>query len=328
MKNRILIIIILFFSSNLILGQDCKTYQQTHSVDYIDVSPNGKYIVSCDFNEENAVKLIDYETGKIVKQFTGQSHSLARVSFSPDGKFIVCGSWGGTIILWNVETGELVQKFKGHKKEIIFSVCFSSDGKYILSSSKDKTIKLWDINTGKEIRTFQYKKSKHIVYANFSPDNKYIIGGGVYKRKLNKGLLVWDVNSGELEYNFKFGEKGGGTACFSPDGKAVIGTDVVTNSIYMFKFPSGDLIQEFVGHEHWVYNFMFSPNMKYLFSCSHDKTIKIWDIETGQIKYTFNGHLESILSIDFSSDYKHLVSGSIDKTIKIWKIPDFINLLD
>ena len=53
-------------------------------------------------------------------------------------------------------------------------------------------------------------------------------------------------------------------------------------------------------------------------SGSYDKTIKIWDVETGQETLTLKGHLGHVYSVCFSPDGKRIVSGSGDRTLKIW----------
>ena len=50
-----------------------------------------------------------------------------------------------------------------------------------------------------------------------------------------------------------------------------------------------------------------------------DKTIKIWDVDTGTVKRTLAGHIGGVLVLAVLEN-GYLVSGSADKTIKIWKI--------
>ena len=55
-------------------------------------------------------------------------------------------------------------------------------------------------------------------------------------------------------------------------------------------------------------------------SGSDDKTIKIWNLESGFQVKNLKGHNDTIYSIAFNSDGKALASGSEDKTIKIWNL--------
>ncbi|MCA2659044.1 MAG: WD40 repeat domain-containing protein [Microcystis sp. M049S2] len=55
-------------------------------------------------------------------------------------------------------------------------------------------------------------------------------------------------------------------------------------------------------------------------SGSVDKTIKLWNVETGKEIRTLKGHDDLVTSVNFSPDGKTLVSGSWDKTIKLWNV--------
>jgi WD40 repeat protein len=67
----------------------------------------------------------------------------------------------------------------------------------------------------------------------------------------------------------------------------------------------------------------FSHDSKTLASGSADKTIKLWNLETGKQIRTLNGHSEGVMSVSFSPDGKTLAPGSWDKTIKLWNLPEF-----
>ena len=55
-------------------------------------------------------------------------------------------------------------------------------------------------------------------------------------------------------------------------------------------------------------------------SGSDDKTIKLWNLESGAQIKELKGHSYYVYSVTFSLDGKTLVSGSWDKTIKIWNL--------
>jgi len=61
----------------------------------------------------------------------------------------------------------------------------------------------------------------------------------------------------------------------------------------------------------------FSPDGKRIVSGNYDKTLKVWDAQTGQETLTLKGHSDPVYSVSFSPDGKRIVSGNHDNTLKV-----------
>ena len=87
---------------------------------------------------------------------TGHASSVNSVAFSPNGTQLVSGSWGRSIRLWDVFTGQEVRRFEGYS-DWVFSVVFSPNGTRLVSGSDDGTIRLWNVATRQEIVQLDHK---------------------------------------------------------------------------------------------------------------------------------------------------------------------------
>ncbi len=73
------------------------------------------------------------------------------------------------------------------------------------------------------------------------------------------------------------------------------------------------------GHDKSVRSVSISNDGKIIVSGSEDKTIKVWNLETGKT-HTLTGHDGEVWSVSITDNGKTIVSGSEDKTIKVWNL--------
>ncbi|MDZ8094123.1 MAG: WD40 repeat domain-containing protein [Nostoc sp. DedQUE05] len=86
---------------------------------------------------------------------------------------------------------------------------------------------------------------------------------------------------------------------------------------YHYKFF--ECLTTLTGHTSDVYGIAFSPNGQTIASGSHDKTIKLWNIQTSQLISTLGEGLSSLYALAFSPDGKTLYSNNWNE-IKIWNL--------
>ncbi|MBF8276457.1 MAG: hypothetical protein HW390_1530 [Candidatus Brocadiaceae bacterium] len=53
-------------------------------------------------------------------------------------------------------------------------------------------------------------------------------------------------------------------------------------------------------------------------SGSDDKTVRVWDANTGKLLRTLEGHGDTVQSVSFSYDSRMIASGSVGGTVKVW----------
>jgi WD40 repeat protein len=73
------------------------------------------------------------------------------------------------------------------------------------------------------------------------------------------------------------------------------------------------------GHNSNVRSVAYSPDGRHIISGSSDKSIRIWDAETGAVvNNPIKGHTDEVWSVAYSPDGRRIISGSDDRTIRIW----------
>jgi WD40 repeat protein len=84
--------------------------------------------------------------------------------------------------------------------------------------------------------------------------------------------------------------------------------------------PTWDLQQTIAAHSDWVRCLSFTPMGDQLVSGSFDKTIKLWQLDTGTALYTLGDRLKGVFALAVSPDGQLLASGSRDETIELWNL--------
>jgi hypothetical protein len=87
-----------------------------------------------------------------------------------------------------------------------------------------------------------------------------------------------------------------------------------------FGAPGGAMLRTLEGHSHMVLGVAVTADGKLAVSASWDKTLKVWDLETGRTLRTLEGHSDSVRAVAVTADGKWAVSASADTTLKVWDL--------
>ena len=71
------------------------------------------------------------------------------VSFSHDGRLVAAGCTDSIIRIWDVQTGYLIERLRGHGS-LVCSVAFTPDDRDLISGSWDEKVKRWDLTPALE----------------------------------------------------------------------------------------------------------------------------------------------------------------------------------
>lgn len=305
----------------------------TSSVFCVRFSPDGKQIATA--SEDHTARIWDVNDGRILHILKGHTDWVRSLAYSPDGKLLATASADHTIRIWNTETGDSVAILKGHKSHVN-TVAFSPDGKYLVSGSGDMDpyyeggnrvlwnnseacVNMWDVETW-SFKEKLYNSNIAIVSVNYSPKGD-LIAFSTWFTSIN----IFDLSSKTILHSYNNGACSLNTA-FTANGRYVAyGNGVLGNDreyLNIVDTETWDIKQQIITHRDAdVSSTCFSPDGKYLLMTSTDKSIRIWNTETGELFKEFSGHKSFVYSASFSPDGERVVSSSFDGETRIW---DFI----
>lgn len=74
------------------------------------------------------------------------------------------------------------------------------------------------------------------------------------------------------------------------------------------------------GHSRGINDVAWSRTAEYIATASDDKTLRLWDSQTGDALVEFKGHNNFVFALNFNPQSNLIVSGSFDETVKLWDI--------
>lgn len=242
------------------------------------------------------IQLWDPLTRKCIRCLKSHTNEISVLAVLPNNT-LLSGSWDKTIKLWNLVTWECIRTFVGHTDRITSLSAFTEGT--IVSASGDNTVRIWDISTGQCIQTMN--------------GNRVVkLSENIFARALDRLIIVWELVSKKESPLPNFSAAVTSMIAL-PNKMLAVGT--ADGQVQLWN-TVGECIKTLVEHSKDIYALSVVPNGK-LVSASTDKTIILWDLNSGENLFKINEQTNWYSSLATLSDGT-IICASAEGSVKLW----------
>lgn len=282
---------------------------QNREVTCVAFSPDGARLACGGL--DSVTRLWDAASGAEIMSLRGHRSMVTSLAFAPHGEVLVSGSLDGAVKFWNVRRNPECITLRGHENDIT-SIAWSRDGSRLASAGFDDTIRMWDPLTGRQLLARTSLNTFHCVA--WSRDGKRL-----FAAESDTTIAVFDTQGDAEPVRLP----GAASVAVSPDGTWFASPGpYTTTDVLIRNSVDGSLRKTLKGHTKACKAVAISPGGGQIASCGADRTVRLWDTQTGNGTILCNDLGGSDMA--FSSDGDHLAVASLFRDqyrdVTIWNI--------
>lgn len=231
----------------------------------VEFHPSGQYLASASY--DTTWRLWDVATTTELLLQEGHSREVYTVAFNTDGSLLASGGLDSIGRIWDLRTGRTVMILEGHIREI-FGLDWSVDGHRVLSGSGDGWVKCWDI---RQVRgTGGVGAHKGVV-----SDLRWYKGG----ESTDSYLPSTATQNGDVDMTTPVDEQPQQQVPQPKKSGTFFVSSGFDKNVNIFSADDWSLVKSLSGHSGNVLSVDVSDDAKWIASCGHDRTVKLWGID-------------------------------------------------
>jgi WD40 repeat protein len=283
---------------------------------------------------DGTIRHWDPSTGRELGVITTFESPVDCLAIAPDGQsLLVAQIHARKLALWNITERRQIRDLpRRAERDPVRHVAFGPDGKRVASERR-----IWDADTGRVLVDFRDLDEQNNRGACYFPTFVSSDGRQVITAE-EDGVRVWDMATGQGVRWAVRARIHQDRVALSRDGRYVATGALVARfqgdesapPIDVWEMASGQKVANLVGHAGSTNGLCFSPDGRWLASCSGDRrtaidaTVRIWDVATGRELGRFSGHDGAVNVLAFSPDGRSVISGGSDGTGLVWDVSDLL----
>jgi len=261
---------------------------------------------------DGTVRVWDVDPQATLPVLRGHARAIYPVAFSPDGRWIASGDWEDKLRLWDAATGEPCAPLP--RPGIKWGLAFGPDEAWLMGGKdEDNRLRVWDVVTARVRRGINVPVGG-FVGPTVSPDGRRVAVTAFDPQDNKHHLHVCDLGSGERLFSAE-----GWALAYSPDGRWLAALAADGKTVLLLDAQTHETAARFQGHELQVHKVAFSPDGRRLASCSSDRTVRLWEIDSGACR-ELRGHTDEVFAVAFHPDGTRLATGGHDRAVWLWDV--------
>lgn len=275
---------------------DCKQ----GAIRAIRFNKDGNYCITC--GADKTVKLWNPYKSLTLQTYSGHNQEVLDADCSHDHSFICSASADKAVFYFDVSTGKIVRKFRGHVGRVQCVRFNKEESNLIISGSIDGKVKIWDLRAKNFEPLMEIDDCKDsVTYLDLNSQQ-------ILVSCLDKTLRTYDIRFGKLITDYI----GDPITCsrISKDDQCVL-ISILSSRLLLFDKSTGELLNEYTGHVNKNYQLenCFNNATNRIYSGSEDGHVYVWDLIDAKIKQKLkHSNEKAVHSISFHPDASKLLT--------------------